>query len=130
MARLSSVGVRQVLERSGDARVERFLKVVQAAQLSSLVDVMDDELVGYLRRFLVESRIGALLDSILSRLQQGTPPKAEEAHEALRDIARVLQRAFRASGRALPPPRTALQDGAVKKPKRGEPPQNRQQPMG
>jgi hypothetical protein len=118
MARLSSLGVRQVLQRSGDARVERFLKVVQAAQLSSLVDIVDDELIGYLRRFLVESRIGALLDPVLANLEEGTTPKAEEAQEALREIARTLQRAFRAGGRALPAPRAALVDGVIKKPRR------------
>ena len=118
MARLSSVGVRQVLERSGDARVERFLRVVQAAQLSSLIDVVDDELIGYLRRFLVESRIGALLDPVLANLEEGTAPKAKEAEEALREIVRTLQRAFRASSRALPAPGAALKDGAVKKPRR------------
>ncbi len=117
MARLSSVGVRQVLERSSDPRVERFLRVVQAAQLSSLVDVIDDELIGYLRRFLVESRIGALLDPVFANLEEGTPPKAEQAEEALREIVRTLQRAFRASGRALPAPRAALKDGAVKRPR-------------
>ncbi len=74
MTRLSSVTIRQVLERSGDARVERFLKVIQAAQLASLPEVLDDELVGYLRRFLVEARIGSLLNPIMSRLEEGVRP--------------------------------------------------------
>ena len=118
LARLSSVGVRQVLERSGDPRIDQFLRVVQAAQLSSLAEILDDDLIGYLRRFLVESRIGSVLDPILSRLEEGTAPKAEEAQEALREMARVLQRAFRASGRALPPARPALKSGATKRPRR------------
>ena len=117
MARLSSVAVRQVLERSDDARVERFLKVVQAVQLASLPEILDDDLVGYLRRFLVEARIGLVMGPILSRLEEGAPPNVEEAQEALRELARVLQRAFRASGRALPPARLGLEDGASKKPK-------------
>src|SRR6185295_13027764 len=34
LARLSSVAVRETLERSSDPRIERFVRVVQAAQLS------------------------------------------------------------------------------------------------
>ncbi len=107
--RLSSVTVRQILQGSPDARVEQFLKVIQAAQLSSLVRVLDDDLVGYLRRYLVEARIGSVLSPILSRLEKGAPPKAEEAQEALREMARVLQRAFRGSARSLPPPQLGLE---------------------
>ena len=66
----------------------------------------------------MESRIGALLDPVLANLEEGTAPKAEEAQEALREIARTLQRAFRAGGRALPAPRAALGDGVIKKPRR------------
>lgn len=118
LARLSSVGVRQVLERSGDPRIDQFLRVVHAAHLSSLVEVLDDDLVGYLRRFLVESRLSSLLQPILSRLEEGTTPKAEEAQETMREMARVLQRAFRASRRALPPAKAALKAGATKNTRR------------
>ncbi|HEU4760657.1 MAG TPA: hypothetical protein VFT91_11850, partial [Dehalococcoidia bacterium] len=109
MARLSAITVRQILERSGDARVERFLKVAQASQMSSLSAILDDELVGYLRRLLVEWRISNVLEPLLSRVQEGAPPKAEEAQASLRELARVLQRALR-SRRALPPGRQALED--------------------
>lgn len=103
MARLSSAAVQQVLQRSGDARIEQFLKVVQAAQISSLADILDDELVGYLRRFLVEARVHSVLQPLLSHLEHGSPPDADEAREAMQQVARVLERAFRASRRALPP---------------------------
>jgi len=118
MALLSGVAVRQVLERSGDARVERFLKVVQAAQLASLVEILDDELVGYLRRFLVEARIGAVLEPVLTRLQEGTAPEEDEARQAMREMARVLQRAFRLSQRALPEGGARLKQGETKRAKR------------
>lgn len=36
LSRLSSVAIRELLERSSDPRIERFLRIVQAAQLSSL----------------------------------------------------------------------------------------------
>ena len=56
MNRLASAGVRQALARGNDPRIDRFLRVVQAAQISSLVEVLDDELTGFLRRFLIEAR--------------------------------------------------------------------------
>ncbi|MDO8614918.1 MAG: hypothetical protein Q7T33_04165 [Dehalococcoidia bacterium] len=115
MARLSSVAVRQILERSGDARVERFLKVVQATQISSLADIMDDEMVGYLRRFLVEARIGAVLEPIFAGLQQGVVPDDQEAREALVEMAHVIQRAFRGAQRSLPP---ALPTGRQARPQK------------
>ncbi len=104
------MAVRQVIERSGDARVEQFLKVVQAAQLSSIPQILDGDLVGYFRRFLVEARIGQLLAPVLTRLEKGGVPRADQAQETLRDLARVLQRAFKASRRALPEPDAAVRE--------------------
>lgn len=104
LTRLSSTAIQQVLKRSGDARIEQFLKVVQAAQLSSLAELLDDELVGYLRRFLVEARISAVLEPILTRVAQGTPPEEAEAQRVMQEVSRVIQRALRASRRALPEP--------------------------
>ncbi len=103
MVRLSSNALQQVLRRSADPRIEQFLKMIQASQLSSLRNILDDELVGYLRRFLVESRIEEALQPILSQLQEGVPPKVEEAQTAMREVSQVLQRAFQAAQRALPP---------------------------
>ncbi|MDO8612173.1 MAG: hypothetical protein Q7R32_05040 [Dehalococcoidia bacterium] len=111
MARLSSSAIQHVLRHSSDPRVDQFLKMVQASQLSSLRAVLDDALVGYLRRFLVESRIHDALEPILSRVQDGVPPNVDEAQSAMRDVSRVLQRAFQSAQRALPPGETEPQDG-------------------
>ena len=116
MARLSSSAIQHVLRRSGDPRVDQFLRVVQASQLSSLRAVLDDDLIGYLRRFLVEARIQDALEPILSRVQDGVPPKVDVAQSAMRDVSRVLQRAFQAAQRALPPGETAPKEGS---PRRG-----------
>ena len=111
MARLSSSAIQHVLRHSSDPRVDQFLKMVQASQLSSLRAVLDDDLVGYLRRFLVESRIHDALEPILSRVQDGVPPNVDEAQSAMRDVTRVLQRAFQPAQRALPPGETAPKEG-------------------
>lgn len=102
MKRLASAGVRQVLRRSGDPRIERFLKVVQAAQGASLADVLDDELTGYIRRFLVEARLGVILEPLLTHVAHGTEPDQHEARSALRDVAGVIETAFETPRLALP----------------------------
>ncbi len=97
MSRLSSVAVRAILERSSDPRVERFLKVVQAAQITTLTEVLDDALVGYLRRFLLEARISMLLEPILDHVQAGDEDDESATREALERLADVLHRAIRGS---------------------------------
>jgi hypothetical protein len=109
-ARLSSSAVQQVLRRSNDARVEQFLRVVQASQLSSLPDILDDELAGYLRRFLVESRIQEAIEPILDQLQEGVTPRASDAQTVMQEVSRVLQRAFHATRKALPPGEPAVDE--------------------
>jgi hypothetical protein len=104
MARLSFIGVRQMLAHSGDARADQFLRVAQARQLASLPEVLDEALLGFLRRFLAEARIEVVLQTIISRLETAPPSKEEEAGEVVREVGRVLQRALRAAGRSLPPP--------------------------
>ena len=83
--------------------MEHFLKVIQASQLSSLVDIIDDELVGYIRRFLVESRIQEALEPLLDHLQEGGPPTPQEAQTAMREVSHVLRKAFQSAQKALPP---------------------------
>ena len=90
LSRLSSVAVRAILERSDDPRIERFLKVVQAAQVTTLTEILDDDLTGYLRRFLLEARIESLLAPILERVQQGGDATA--AREALAALTELLRR--------------------------------------
>ena len=54
--RLSSEAIRQILAQSGNERVDQFIKIVQTSDLSPLVNVMDEEMVGFLRTFLTEGK--------------------------------------------------------------------------
>lgn len=49
--RLASEAVRRILARGGE-RLEQFLRIVQASDLTGLVQVIDDELVAFLRELL------------------------------------------------------------------------------
>jgi hypothetical protein len=50
--RLSSEAVRQILAAEKGERIERFLQVVQASDLTGLANVLDDELLAFLRELL------------------------------------------------------------------------------
>ncbi len=53
--RLSTEAIRRILSRSTEPRLDRFLKVVRASDLSALTEVLDDELVVFLRDLLAEA---------------------------------------------------------------------------
>ena len=103
LKRLSSKAVSQILAISGEARVEQFIQLVQASQARSLADVLDDELLGFLRRLLVEARVKSLLAPVFARLQEPIPDLSEEAVEGIaEEVARVIHDAFTTSQEALP----------------------------
>lgn len=106
--RLSSKAVRRVLLQSGEARMQEFLQVVQASQTHSLAHVLDDELLGFLRRFLVEARLSEVLRPLVLKLQEPTPdldPKTVDAAAEL--VRRTFRNAFSAAQEALPADSTA-----------------------
>jgi len=111
MARLSSSAIQHVLRRSNDPRIDPLLKMVQLSQISSFSAILDGDLVGYLRRFLVESRIEDALEPLLNRVQAGASPNVDEARTAMHEVSLVLQRAFQSAQRALPPGETATKGG-------------------
>ncbi len=103
LQRLSSKAVRQILAASGEARVEQFLQLVQASQARSLADVLDDELLGFLRRFLLEARVKSLLSPVFAKLQEPIPDLSEEEVEDIaEEVARLIHDALATSQQALP----------------------------
>jgi hypothetical protein len=102
LQRLSSKAVHQILAASGEARVEQFIQLVQASQARSLADILDDKLLGFLRRLLVEARVKSLLDPVFAKLQDPIPDLSEEAVEDIAaEVARVIHDAFTSSQQAL-----------------------------
>jgi hypothetical protein len=103
LQRLSSKAVSQILAVSDEARVEQFIQLVQASQARSLADVLDDELLGFLRRLLVEAHVKSLLSPVFAKLQEPIPDLSEEAVEDIAEkVARVIHDAFITSQQALP----------------------------
>lgn len=103
LQRLSSKAVSQILATSGEARVEQFVQLVQASQARSLADILDDDLLGFLRRLLAEARVKSLLAPVFAKLQEPIPDLSEEAVEEIaEEVARVIHDAFATSQQALP----------------------------
>ena len=50
--RLSSAAIRRILARPDEALTDKFVKVVQSSDLSALAEVLDAEVLEFLRRFL------------------------------------------------------------------------------
>ena len=50
--RLSHVLVQRIIHGQVDTRLEKFLKIVQASDLSALANTLDDELLTFIRRLL------------------------------------------------------------------------------
>jgi hypothetical protein len=97
--RLSSQAIRQILSQQGGERIERFLKVVQASDLRGLAEVLDDELVEFLRALLTPPP-GAPL-SPLERLRQAYPVVSEESlAAAVEEFRQLLEEALAAEKRA------------------------------
>ena len=59
-----------------------------------------DALVGYLRRFLLEARIGTLLEPIFDHVQHGGVNDESATQGALEELADVLHRAIRGAAQA------------------------------
>jgi tetrahydromethanopterin S-methyltransferase subunit A len=83
---LASEAIRRVLERSQEDAVVRFVKMVQTANLTSLVDVLDENVVRLIRELLAEEQVATVETEVLRRLAQAFPA-LEEA-----DLPKVVQR--------------------------------------
>lgn len=89
-SRLSSEAVRRILARGGE-RVEQFLSIAQAADLTGLAQILDEKLLAFLGELLAEpvSPAPAALD-LLHELVRAYPTVSEEQVEAVTETLRQL----------------------------------------
>ncbi|MCH7510854.1 MAG: hypothetical protein IIB19_00650 [Chloroflexi bacterium] len=106
-ARLANQAVRRILARGGE-RIEQFLKIVQASDLTGLAQVLDDELLAFLSELLAQpvSPAPAALD-LLQELIRAHPTVSEEQVEAVTQTLRQLLIEQLASQQAADPSREA-----------------------
>lgn len=93
--RLSSQAVRQILSRNTEGNLERFIKVIQTSDLSSLSQVMDDELVAFIRRLLAEAYTTVATEPLLRKIGEKFPRiKEHEVEVVAAELVRLLRGAF------------------------------------
>ncbi|MBT9159326.1 MAG: hypothetical protein AAGB97_05130 [Dehalococcoidia bacterium] len=109
LRRLSSEAVKRVLERSNEDKVTKLLQIVHASELSSLVNVIDDEVIKFVRILLLESNIQTVAQPVLVRLADKYPVIQEDGiDEAVAEFRRLLQEAFEQAKRQNPEKRIQL----------------------
>ncbi len=106
-ARLASEAVRRILAR-GDERLEQFLQIVQASDLTGLAQVLDDDLLVFLQELLSQpvAPTPEALD-LFEELARAYPTVSEEQVDAVIDTLRRLLTEQLASQRAADPSRAA-----------------------
>jgi len=93
--RLSSEAMRQIMAQSGQRRIDRFIKVVQASELSPLVNLLDDELADFLRQLLQEAHVELEWGPTIAELTEKFPSLGEGDIDAVADeFAKLLKKAF------------------------------------
>lgn len=97
-SRLARALVADVLSAGSEPAAERLLKAVQASQVASLPEVLDEALIGQVRRFLAEAAVRRALAPVLEALQRGRSPGRDEISHAMARARRALERSARALG--------------------------------
>lgn len=112
-ARLASEAVHQILARRGGERIEQFLQVVQASDLTGLANVLDDDLLAFLRELLAPKAAPA---DVLEALSRAFPSVGErDVQAAVEELRRLLQAALEDQRRSAPrrAPRVRLRPPAA-----------------
>lgn len=88
--RLATETIRRVLERGQGDALNQFLQAAQVANLATLVDLLNEEIVTVIRHLLAEEQIGFAEGEVTGRflqrygsLEEGDIPAAVKAFEAL-----------------------------------------------
>ena len=94
LRRLSSEAVHKVLARSHKPRVDQFLEVLQASDTRSLTQVLDDELVSFLRSLLAEALDASYSAKVFAPLRDKFAVLTEEEiPEAVQEFEHLLRHA-------------------------------------
>ncbi len=99
-ARLASEAIHQILAQRGGERIEQFLKVVQASDLRGLANVLDDDLLAFLRELLAPK---ASPPDVLEALSRAFPSVGDrDVEAAVEEFRRLLQATLEDQRRSAP----------------------------
>jgi len=95
MRRFASGVVRQILAKRANDKLTKFLQIVQGSNIAPLVDVLDDDLINYIREFLAAEGVRTEPTLILRSLKDQFPVVEEEKLESVvQEFRKLLQSAF------------------------------------
>ncbi len=101
--RLASKAIHRVLARSQEDAVATFVQVAQTSDLASLVDLLDRDLVDFIRVLLAEAEVATSESDLLQRFAAAYPTLEEaDLPKALRDFEALLRAAFKEARQANP----------------------------
>jgi len=95
LRRLSAAAIRQILTEGGGNRVEKFIRVLEASDLSALANVLDDDLAEFIRTLLRHANIVPVTSNILQRFGEKYPAVEEDKiNDAVEEFRQLLLNAF------------------------------------
>ncbi len=93
--RLNSVMAKMILAQEVTARIDQFLKILQSADLSSLVAALDDDVVAFLRKMLGEVRLSLSLGNLANSLREKYPELLEnDIPQFSQELGALIMEAF------------------------------------
>jgi len=93
--RFASEAIKPILSNSENDKVTRFLQIVQGSNIAPLINILDDDLIDFIRKFLAERGVKTEAAPILRRLKDRFPVVEEEKLESVvQEFRKLLQSAF------------------------------------
>jgi hypothetical protein len=105
--RLASAAIRRVLAQSSNDNVQTFVQAVQTANVTALVDVMNEEVAAYIRKLLADEDVAAVKADVMRRFAEAYPTLEESSlREAVTRFEALLKEAFAAAHKEHPDKKT------------------------
>lgn len=88
--RLASETIKQVLSKSENDQITKFLQIIQGSNLAPLIAILDDDLINFIRSVLKQKGVKAESSPVLKRLRDKFPIVEEDKLEGVVEEFRTL----------------------------------------